>query len=483
MSMERRFAFRWWIPVLTGMMALLLVAGGCSKSSASNDEPGAKDSGAKVEVPAVTGKPLAEARSTLEGAGFVVGEVKRRVETKAADIVLEQTPAAGAAAAKGDTVNLVATDESLVLVPALDGKSETEARALLAEFLGVDRVEKSCVKNRNAANTVYETNPRSGNSVARGTKLTLRVKDDCVELPQFIGMQKAAAMERLNTLGLLGSPSTGPAAPDATRNDTVESQSPDQGDLVAKGSTVRLRVFDRAPAPPPPPPPPPPAPVAITGLWAGNDGGTYAVRQIGNEVWWYGQDGTGGKNWTNVFHGHINGRRITGDWADVPVGNIGSSGVMTIDVNNTNSSLTAVSKTGGFGGSVWSKLSTPAGRNLNTKPASQWPQNRTGISGVWRGNDGGSYAIRQVGSDVWWYGQDGAGGRSWTNVFHGRISGSQIVGSWADIPIGNISGSGAMTLKTVIVPIGFPLGGIPTGISRLEAVSKTGGFGGSVWTR
>lgn len=92
------------------------------------------------------------------------------------------------------------------------------------------------------------------------------------------------------------------------------------------------------------------------------------------------------------------------------------------------------------------------------------------LTGRWRCNDGGSYFIRQVGSELWWYGQSRDGGATWSNVFHGRIQGNQVIGRWADVPHGRIQNAGEMSLQIL-------------GAHKLRATRRTGGFGGSEWTR
>ena len=92
------------------------------------------------------------------------------------------------------------------------------------------------------------------------------------------------------------------------------------------------------------------------------------------------------------------------------------------------------------------------------------------LTGRWRSNDGGMYFLRQVGNQLWWYGQSGDNGRTWTNVFQGRIEGSQVIGSWADVPHGQIMHNGEMSLQ-IVAP------------NFLRAVNRTGGFGGSEWSR
>ncbi|BAZ08257.1 hypothetical protein NIES4071_00620 [Calothrix sp. NIES-4071] len=91
------------------------------------------------------------------------------------------------------------------------------------------------------------------------------------------------------------------------------------------------------------------------------------------------------------------------------------------------------------------------------------------MTGAWNCNDGGVYFIRQVGNQIWWYGQSSDGGQTWSNVFQGTITGSRIIGSWADVPKGSIRGYGEMTLRIS--------GG------RIQKISGGENFGGSVWSR
>lgn len=96
-----------------------------------------------------------------------------------------------------------------------------------------------------------------------------------------------------------------------------------------------------------------PGELNLTGKWYCDDQGVYYLRQLGNQLWWYGQSADGGNAWTNIFHGTIEGRTITGNWADVPHGGAQGSGRMTLVINGPNS-FRALSKSGGgFSGSSW----------------------------------------------------------------------------------------------------------------------------------
>ena len=64
----------------------------------------------------------------------------------------------------------------------------------------------------------------------------------------------------------------------------------------------------------------------LTGRWSCDDGGIYYLRQIGEEIHWYGEAAAASPQWANVFSGRIVDDRITGDWADVPKGDSRGSG-------------------------------------------------------------------------------------------------------------------------------------------------------------
>ena len=90
----------------------------------------------------------------------------------------------------------------MALVPALMGKTEDQARDALAGVLDVEKVERNCSAGSGTPNTIYESIPRTGDSVSRATRVLLRVKDDCVTVPRLVGISKAAAFAQLNSLGL-----------------------------------------------------------------------------------------------------------------------------------------------------------------------------------------------------------------------------------------------------------------------------------------
>jgi hypothetical protein len=56
----------------------------------------------------------------------------------------------------------------------------------------------------------------------------------------------------------------------------------------------------------------------LTGNWYGPDGMTHSVRQVGKDVWWIARSEDGGKTFTSIFHGTLDGDNLVGKFADVP---------------------------------------------------------------------------------------------------------------------------------------------------------------------
>jgi hypothetical protein len=99
----------------------------------------------------------------------------------------------------------------------------------------------------------------------------------------------------------------------------------------------------------------------------------------------------------------------------------------------------------------------------------------TGFGGSpWIAEGGAVYNMRRVGSSVFWIDKSADDGRTFTNVFHGTLSGNIIQGEWADL-FGN-SGSGGLTLRVD--------GEVGVGIHAIDQIASTGdGFGSFHWIK
>ncbi len=92
----------------------------------------------------------------------------------------------------------------------------------------------------------------------------------------------------------------------------------------------------------------------LTGVWKSSSDGVYYLRQIDNNLWWYGEAALEHPTWANVACGRIQGDIIELNWSDVPKGEVQSYGILVVKIESANH-LVVIKQTGGFGDSEWSK--------------------------------------------------------------------------------------------------------------------------------
>jgi hypothetical protein len=122
----------------------------------------------------------------------------------------------------------------------------------------------------------------------------------------------------------------------------------------------------------------------LTGAWQCNDGGTYSLRQLGSDLWWFGEYRP---YFANVFHGVIEGRRIRGQWADVPRGQTTGAGDLVIRIESADH-LVMESSSGNFSG-------TDCQRAGSSQPQPQ-PQPRPQPGGGFRGGAQANWGTNAV---------------------------------------------------------------------------------------
>lgn len=101
----------------------------------------------------------------------------------------------------------------------------------------------------------------------------------------------------------------------------------------------------------------------LTGTWQ-SDGigtamGTYFIRVAGQDVFWLGESGDGGKSWNNVFHGTLKDNVIKGKWADLPIGTGGSYGTLELQYEPATDTIVLNTETGYFSGRKWIRVEKP----------------------------------------------------------------------------------------------------------------------------
>ena len=104
----------------------------------------------------------------------------------------------------------------------------------------------------------------------------------------------------------------------------------------------------------------------LTGVWAGNDTGTYYIRQVGDCVWWFGTEvkdvelgAVNQRGFANVASGRIVGTQLDLEWVDLPLGDTVNGGGLTFVYDEELGELTLSEQRGGrlpFGGTVLTRI-------------------------------------------------------------------------------------------------------------------------------
>lgn len=98
----------------------------------------------------------------------------------------------------------------------------------------------------------------------------------------------------------------------------------------------------------------------LSGVWSCDNGGTFYIHQIGNTLWWLGENKPSNPDWADVAKGSIDADVISLEWADVPKGTNNLQGTLVLRIKS-NDVLQIISSTGGFGGSNWTRITETAG--------------------------------------------------------------------------------------------------------------------------
>ncbi|MFI9200779.1 Stk1 family PASTA domain-containing Ser/Thr kinase [Streptomyces sp. NPDC053048] len=131
--------------------------------------------GKQLNVPDVTGQPVAAATSALRDAGFQVEVANEQVfSDRPQGAVAQQSPGKGTQAAEGDTVTLVVSKgKEMIAVPDVTGKSEAEARRILTGAGFGVKVERPFLFPKDS---VESQSVRAGERAAKGDTIVVRMK-------------------------------------------------------------------------------------------------------------------------------------------------------------------------------------------------------------------------------------------------------------------------------------------------------------------
>ncbi len=199
-------------------------------------------------VPNVVGENVDVARARIEGDGFSVGDITYELtEDVDENIVIRQSPEAGATAPPTTAVNLVVSSGPFSIeVPDVSGRTaETAVIQLEREGFESVRIEEAPSPDV-LAGFVIETNPAAGQIVPRDATITVIVSSgpEPVGAPNLVGLSRSQAESQLNALGLLlvVSNDTVEVAVDSGLIGNVAEQSPGPGTELEVGSEVVVRL-------------------------------------------------------------------------------------------------------------------------------------------------------------------------------------------------------------------------------------------------
>ncbi|HLM25602.1 MAG TPA: Stk1 family PASTA domain-containing Ser/Thr kinase [Thermoleophilaceae bacterium] len=207
----------------------------------------------QLDVPKVEGQQLAQARETLERAGFEKIKIERERSLAERDRVLDQKPIAGQEAAEDSTVTLVASNgPGDTRVPSVEDLPQERAVKELNKVgfkVNLDTEPSNTVKQGFAIRTV----PKEGTEAERGTRVRLFVSSGParVQVPGVVGLLRESAESRLTSDGFNVTVRTQESE---QPKDEVVAQTPSAGTSTERGAAVTITVSSGSSAPRSPPP-------------------------------------------------------------------------------------------------------------------------------------------------------------------------------------------------------------------------------------
>jgi serine/threonine-protein kinase len=197
----------------------------------------------RVAVPNVANATAANARSTLQAAGFAVTEETEQSDTVAEGLVVRTNPAAGTRADKGDTVRLVVSaGPAPVRMPILTGLTLEQAQQALANAgLRLAANPERRPSTAEEKDKVVEQWPAASEPVARDSEVRVALGEgpEQVAVPDVSGQTLEAARVNLETAGFKVEVVEVDSAVEAGR---VAGTDPAAGSRADKESVVRVQL-------------------------------------------------------------------------------------------------------------------------------------------------------------------------------------------------------------------------------------------------
>ncbi len=181
----------------------------------------------------------------------------------------------------------------------------------------------------------------------------------------------------------------------------------------------------------------------LTRIYVGDDGGALYLRQLGDEVYGFGEHP--GKKYAYVVKGTISGDRINGSWWDIPKGTRGEKGSLRLQWSQLGKRIVR-SAGDDLGPDVFTAISPNGIPWPNMQVAGFQATSQADLDGAFVGDDSSRHYFRETASNVVGVAERAAqpGERpGWVTVFTGkRKSGNGFAGNYVDVPKGLESASG-----------------------------------------
>ena len=198
----------------------------------------------RVTVPDLVGLDEQQALAALDEQDLSL-EVEDRAysETAPAGTIISQSPEAGSGSFVARPVTTVMSlGPERYAVPDVRGQTPERATSEIQDANMVVAGRQQVFDEQIAAGKVASTKPPAGQSRRPGTEVTLLMSKGPapVPVPEVVGLSRSDAETTVESVGLL--PTVEEKYSDSTPKDVVMDTDPPVGDVVEKGTTVRLTV-------------------------------------------------------------------------------------------------------------------------------------------------------------------------------------------------------------------------------------------------
>jgi len=194
----------------------------------------------KVTVPALIGRPAAEATGELDRLGLKWQRQEQVSDTVSPGTVTDVAPSPGQTVGKGSAVVLKVAAPMTVSVPPLLGKTEADATAALNRA-GLEWRRRTEPADNASPGTVIGMSPPAKVMVDKGSEVTLTIAVPVkIPVPPIVGKSEADAAAALDRLGLKWRRQEEQS--DAAAAGTVTGTTPSAGQFVEKGTAVTLAI-------------------------------------------------------------------------------------------------------------------------------------------------------------------------------------------------------------------------------------------------